>query len=363
MVEIFINGRFLTQPMTGVQRYATELVKALDRLIDRGEIDTQRFSYSMVVPRGTELTLDLRRIPVRVVGRLSGYLWEQVELPWHVRRGFLVNLCNMAPLLKRRQSVTIHDAAVFVMPETFSFVFRSWYRLALKYLSKHDAQVIIVSAFAGGDLARFLSPRTERMAVVHHGGEHLDAIQPDDRFPATVGLGETPFLLTVGSMNRRKNFASIIEAVRLIEGAEFVVAVTGTVNPKVFGNISTVWPQGFRHVGHVSDNQLKALYMSARAFIFPSFYEGFGLPALEAMACGCPVIAADIPSLREVCGDAAVYCDPYRPLDIAEKIRLVMADKMLRDDLRRRGLERARLFTWEKCARETAAIIHRAAAG
>lgn len=112
-------------------------------------------------------------------------------------------------------------------------------------------------------------------------------------------------------------------------------------------------------MGYVSDAELRALYEHAACFVYPSFYEGFGLPPLEAMACGCPVIVSNAASLPEVCGDAALYCNPCSPEDIAEKISLLMADPRLREDLRQKGLERAKQFTWEKCARETFAIIEK----
>lgn len=103
--------------------------------------------------------------------------------------------------------------------------------------------------------------------------------------------------------------------------------------------------------------ELASLYRAAVCLLFPSFYEGFGLPALEAMAHGCPVVASDIPALREVCGDAAVYCNPHDPSDIAERILMVASDSQLRERLRRFGLARAREFSWEKCARQTLAIL------
>ena len=116
-------------------------------------------------------------------------------------------------------------------------------------------------------------------------------------------------------------------------------------------------PDFVRHLGYVSDGDLKALYEAAACFVYPSFYEGFGLPPLEAMACGCPVIVSRAASLPEVCGDAALYCDPTDPRDIAKQMSDLVFDDILRARLRERGLQRAQQFSWEKCARETWAVI------
>jgi glycosyltransferase involved in cell wall biosynthesis len=107
----------------------------------------------------------------------------------------------------------------------------------------------------------------------------------------------------------------------------------------------------------VSDDELKSLYANAACFIYPSLYEGFGLPPLEAMSSGCPVIAACAGSLPEVCGDAALYCNPRSPQDIADKIKMMMGDEALRKELRSRGFSRIKNFTWEKCTKETLSVI------
>jgi glycosyltransferase involved in cell wall biosynthesis len=130
-----------------------------------------------------------------------------------------------------------------------------------------------------------------------------------------------------------------------ITGDETVVAEAATLGDRV------------RFTGYVGDDLLRQYFAHADALVLPSLYEGFGLPPLEAMACRCPVIVSNAASLPEVCGDAALYCDPHDPTDIADKIRQLTNDMNLQDALRQRGLERAKQFTWEKCAQETLAVI------
>lgn len=125
---IYINARFLTQAVTGVQRYAIELVKSIDSLIDRGELNTSELKFILLSPSGRIHSLNLKHIKILEVGSLRGHLWEQLELPFYARKGLLMNLCNTAPILKRNQIITIHDAAVYAVPQTYSFAFRAWYK-------------------------------------------------------------------------------------------------------------------------------------------------------------------------------------------------------------------------------------------
>jgi glycosyltransferase involved in cell wall biosynthesis len=170
-------------------------------------------------------------------------------------------------------------------------------------------------------------------------------------------LDRRPFVLAVSSTSPNKNFRSVVRALESLEGVDFDVVIAGGTNPRVFGSQAGSLPASVRHVGYVSDGELRALYEHAACFVYPSFYEGFGLPPLEAMACGCPAIVSEAASMPEVCGEAVLYCDPHDPIDIAEKLRRLMDDARLQSRLRQRGLQRAELFSWRRCARETLAVI------
>jgi glycosyltransferase involved in cell wall biosynthesis len=158
-------------------------------------------------------------------------------------------------------------------------------------------------------------------------------------------------------MSPHKNFSALIEAVKIIGEADFEIYIVGGGNTSVFKNSTIQLPTNVMLLGYVADEELKELYRNANCFIYPSLYEGFGLPPLEAMYNGCPVIVARSGALPEVCGDAAFYCDPYDPEDIAEKICLMMTNDNLRNEFREKGLSQARLYTWEKCARATLSTI------
>lgn len=356
-MQIYINARFLTQSITGVQRYAVELIKALDALIGKGEIDSKRYSFCLLAPMDVKYELELKHIPLRRVGYLSGHLWEQIELPFHARGGLLVSLCNSGPLLRPKQIVTIHDASIFIIPESYSFLFRSLYKLLLPILGRVAKYVITVSNFAKSDLEKHCHINSNKILVIYHGKEHV--LSSHARLPGIDTLASTGgrFVLAVGSLTYNRNFHSAIKAMDLLGDDSYKLVIAGGSSSKIFGENQLQYAYQVIYLGNMSIGELRALYEKATCLLVPSFYESFGFPALEAMACGCPVIASNIGSLPEICGDAAIYCDPHDVKDIAAKIKMVMSNEELREKMRQKGLERAKLYSWEKCARETFGVM------
>ena len=291
------------------------------------------------------------------VGRLRGHAWEQLELPRYTRGSFLLNLCNTAPVGKTRQAVTIHDAAVYGVPQAYSRTFRALYKTLLPTLSRTAQSIVTVSEFSKRELIRYCHVPEDKITVVYLGKEHLFSQEADARVFAKHGFGTKPFLLAVSSLSPSKNFAGLVRALTKLGETHFDVVIAGGTNPAVFSRHTDPLPRSVKYLGYVSEGELRALYEGATGFVHPAFYEGFGLPPLEAMACGCPVIASNAASLPEVCGDAALYCDPHNPQDMADKIEWLMGDEALRNRLRQRGLGRARMFSWDTCARETLGVL------
>jgi len=357
MQNIIINGRFLSQAVTGVQRYALGVVKALDDLLDSGVIDPGLYSFTLLAPKDIRYRPDLRHIDIEVVGRLKGHLWEQVELPLYADKRVLVNLCTPAPLIKRNQVVMIHDAATYACPDEFSTAFRTWYKIMLYGLCKRAAKVVTVSNFSKKELAHYCKTDETNIHVVYPGIDHFNQTQADESVLQKYDLSGKKFVLAVSSLSPRKNFLRLVDAIATLGDTDLDLVVVGGSNHKVFNRIGLESRNRVKWLSSINDKELKALYGSAYCFAFPSWYEGFGLPPIEAMLCGCPVVAANRASLPEVCGEAALYCDPYDPQDIAGKIRLLWNNASLRDDLQARGLARASVFTWEKCAQDMWFII------
>ena len=331
---IYVNGRFLSQKLSGVQRFATELTIAL----------SHHFGSRLVVlaPPGASST----DFPVRTVGSGSGQGWEQVQLPWFARDGLLLNLGNTAPLSVGTQLVTIHDAGVYAAPEAYSRLFRLWYKILHARLARSQAGLVTVSLSARSDLSLFLKISPGRIGVVSEGADHMDRIKPDESILARLPPGR--FVLAVGNLAAHKNLSSLsLLAERLRRrGAQLVI--TGNMQGSAFAAGSADIPRAAHYAGRVSDAELRALYQQAVCLVLPSRYEGFGLPAVEAMACGCPVVAARIPALVETCGGAAIYCDPASPDDIANKVETLFENAIFPGQLRILGQTRAEQLTWKR---------------
>ncbi len=320
-----------------MQRYATEISK---RLKDA------RPDVRFLTPKGVKHGALAEQLGAEVVGRLSGHAWEQLELPLLTRGGPLLSLCNTGPLAHPRQVVTLHDAAAFAVPEAYSAAFRALYRVIFTGL-KHTARgLLTVSQFSQRELGRYCGLRPERVQVVYEGREHIFAAPADPGILARHNLLERPFLLAVGSSSPHKNFGTLVRALELLRETDFGVVIAGGSNPRVHAATGTL-PEGVTHVGFVSDGELRALYEHAAGFVHPAYYEGFGIPPLEAMTLGCPVLVSNAASLPEICGDAALYFDPFSEADLADKIQTFMQDSSLQTRLRRAGRAQAERFSWE----------------
>ena len=338
-----INGRFFGQPTTGVQRYAREVVGAIDGLLSAaGRHGT------VLAPHGGDIPA-MRAIAVRRAGPSCGHLWEQAVLPsrW---RGPLLNLCNTAPVVRSHQVVCMHDANVFRMPESYGRSFRALYRTLQPLLARRSSRIATVSRDAARQLASHLPIRAEDVVVLPNGHEH--ALRWNAA-AATVFDGrpqERPFVLLLGSRARHKNAGLILGLAGALDdlGLDLLVAGGGA---GIFAADRLGDGPNVRWLGKVSDDDLALLFSRALCLAFPSFTEGFGLPILEAMALGCPVISSDRASMPEVCGDAALMAAPDDPAAWLAHVAALASSESLRDELRVRGRHQAALFSWTATAR------------
>ncbi|QGQ94415.1 glycosyltransferase family 1 protein [Paenibacillus psychroresistens] len=360
-MKIYINARFLTQTTTGVQRYAHEFVKALDALLEEGEIDRTVYQFILLSPKQVLYEPNLRHITLKKIGFASGHFWEQLLLPFFTKGSLLLNLCNTGPMLKRKQIATIHDTAVFVNPDSFSMAFRLFYKLIQTSLGLFSRKIVTVSNFSKTQLIQHCHIKAHKISIVNGGKEHMLELIADERILAQHQLLSKRYVLAVSSMNPSKNFANIVRAFQLLQNVDYEIVIAGGTNARVFGNLAIPSSDKVKLLGYVSDVELKTLYEHAACFIFPSFYEGFGLPPLEAMTCGSPVIVSLAASLPEVCGEASLYCNPYSPMDMAFQIERLMNDPDLQQNMRLKGLERAKQFTWQTCARRMFHVIEEVA--
>ena len=353
MSPIAVNGRFLTQKTTGVQRFAAEITGALDRMVAEGACPPVR----LLAPSGADASA-FPHLAAERFGRLRGQAWEQVELPARARGSVLVSLGNTAPLpAGRRQAVVIHDAGVFDTPGSYSRAFRAWYRTLHAALARCGARLLTVSEFSRGRIAQNLGIDAARIGVLPEGGEHILRAPADPTVLARHGLEPGRFAFAVGTRAAHKGLGGLPEVVAALAARGMRMAVAGSTDPGVYRNAADPSGAAVVALGRVTDAELRALYENALCLVFPSRYEGFGLPPLEAMACGCPVLAAAAGAVPEVCGEAALWFDADGPRRPAEALQRLLAEPGLADDLRRRGLARAAGYSWRGAAERLLSLL------
>ena len=348
-----INGRFLTRPSSGVDRFAIELLRAW-LPICRGTRPVR-----LMMPCASSSTdhkaLDL---DIEYVGMLGGHAWEQFDLPRHCRGEMLLNLCNTGPARRKRQLVVLHDASAMVNPRDFTAAFRSWYRWLFASVMKRANIVATVSEFSASELMRHVGGRGANLEIVYEGGEHILRVEPDRQVLHRLGIADRPYVLAVGNRTPTKNFLGVAKAASLLADMDLKVVAAGGSNSRVFAG-TELPTSNLVLAGYVTDGELRALYEGASCFVYPSFYEGFGLPPLEAMHCGCPVIVSNCAAMPEVCGSAALYCDPYDPSNIASQLRRVLTSRQLRSEMQEAGYAQAGRFSWARAAAQFEDILLR----
>jgi glycosyltransferase involved in cell wall biosynthesis len=290
-------------------------------------------------------------------GVLKGHAWEQIELPWIARDGVLASFCSSGPWFKDRQSITVHDASVFRVPNAFSWRFRTWYRLMIRRIVRHAPRTMVVSDFSAREAQVCFGASAERLDVVSEGWQHFERAESDPSVLTRHGLSSRGYVLAVSSPTSNKNFALVSRAMQALRDLPLQFAVAGAADARVFAMEDGSAEGPVTRLGYVSDAELKTLYQNAMCFVFPSTYEGFGLPPLEAMALGCPVVVSRIEAVREVCGDAALYFDPGDANALAALLRRLFTARGELEQMRQRGRERAAEFSWSESARKSLASI------
>lgn len=304
MENIVINGRFLTQNITGVQRVAHEIVRELDNIVIKGEV-------KIIAPKNIVQDMSyLKNIEVEAKGFLSGHLWEQIELPYFLKKSqILINFCNTAPIITP-SIVMIHDIQTKVHPEFFSKKFSFWYNF-LHYLNVKNAdKILTVSDFSKKEIMKYYGKKDSDIEVIYNGWQHISRVKEDEKIISKLNLKDKEFYLAVGSMSPNKNFKYIVDLA--IDNPNDTFVIVGNFDGRIFkgtklnnGKLNNVI-----FTGYLEDSQLKALFREAKVFIYPSFYEGFGIPPLEALACGTDILVSNTSCLPEIFEDSANYLNP-----------------------------------------------------
>lgn len=371
-MRIAIDATSVPRQRAGAGTYIYNLVQTL------AQVDRDNTYFVFAKPEtfdGRALQGDdFRLVPVRLPSRLARMLWEQVMLPLHLRRlgvDVLHSPHYTTPLASAgwRRVVTIHDVTFFLLPRRYPVLRRLYFQGASRAGARLAALAIAVSETVKGDVVRYLGLPAERVRVVPlAAGPGFHPLEDSARMEAVRDRYGLPprFILSVGTLEPGKNQTTLVRAFHRLKGKGLeqglvIAGQKGWMYEKLFRLVDGLGLRDeVRFVGYVPADDLVAVYNMADLFVFPSLYEGFGLPPLEAMACGLPVVASSAPALAEVLNGAAILVTPSDVDALAEASARALGDRRLRSRLRRQGLERASQFSWQRTARGTVAAYEAA---
>jgi len=371
-MRIAFNAQLLSAPRFGIWTYVFNLLNGLHELdtandytvfssSDKTDIFKSRFN---VIRSSFDTSAPYTRI-----------LWEHLAMPFILNRNdidIFHNPDHVLPILpvKAKKIITVHDLSFYKFPGTFPFMKRNYKRVLTPRSVRLADKIIAVSSSTKEDIVELFGIDRKKIEVVHIGvSEEFTKIEDADaleRSRKKLGLPEK-FVLYLGTIEKRKNLERLIDAFVLASrrgGFPHKLVIAGKKGWLYKGLLKKIDDNGLKDgvilASDIKQSDLPILYNLAELFIYPSIYEGFGLPVLEAMACGTPVITSNTSSLPEVAGDAAVLVDPYNIEEIAHNISKLLYDKELCKTMSGKGIERAKSFTWERCARNTVEVYKKA---
>lgn len=371
MKKVLIDAVSLLSPLTGIGRYTYEISCRLQKL-SKGKYEIF-FNYgyhakelygldkqSTTEQKAKKLQSFIKKFPLLKKLSRSFYLFitkfYRTEYDLYFQPNFIPN----SNIKAKKLICTVHDFSFMLQPHWHTKELIDHYNKKFFSLIKKADHIITGSNFTKQEIIDYMQIPQDKISVIYHGVNHkLYKPYPQNELQDTKAKFDLPkkFLLFVGSIEPRKNLLTLLKAYNLLTNEEkgelplILVGFKGWKNREIMQEIEKN-KEYIRYLGYVTDNQLAHIYNLATVFIYPSLYEGFGLPPLEAMACGTPVIVSSVASLPEVCGDAAIYIEPTDHIDIKNKILVIAKDEKLREELSQKSKAQAALFSWEKSAIE-----------
>lgn len=371
MKKILIDAVSLLSPLTGIGRYTYEISCRLQKL-SKGKYEIF-FNYgyhskelygvdkqSTTEQKAKKLQSFIKKFPLLKKLSRSFYLFitkfYRVEYDLYFQPNFIPN----SNIKAKKLICTVHDFSFMLQPHWHTKELIEHYDKNFFKLIKKADHIITGSNFTKQEIIDYMQIPQDKISVIYHGVNHeLYKPYQQNELQETKAKFDLPkkFLLFVGSIEPRKNLLTLLKAYNLLTNDEkgelplILVGFKGWENREIMQEIEKN-REYIRYLGFVSDSELAHIYNLATVFIYPSLYEGFGLPPLEAMACGTPVIVSNVSSLPEVCGDAAIYIEPTDHIDIKNKILVIAKDEKLREELSQKSKAQAAFFSWEKSAIE-----------
>lgn len=314
MNQFCINGRFCSQRITGVQRYAFEIIRELDKIVPANFLELVVAKDAINIPA-------CKNITVTRLGGDAGVFWEQVVFPHYVKKQKKIplNFCGVSSLALSGYSF-IHDIKYIRHPEFFSWFARYWYRFAFNRVVHRAKHIFTVSEFSKKEIVDYYKIPEQNITVANSSWQHIDRIEEDGKALEKYHLTSGKYYFAMSSLEPNKNFKWIANTAASNTNDVFVIA--GAINNKVFSQTNGfIIPNNLQLIGYVSDEEAKTLMHNCKAFIFPSFYEGFGLPPLEALASGCEkIVLSDILVHHEIYSELASYINPNQITTMITKL-------------------------------------------
>ena len=304
-----INGQFTARRMTGQERFAYEIITELDKICKKDE-------YELIVPKDAKNVPKLVNIPIIKYGKAKGSLWEQTFFAWYVikNKAISLNLCSVMPLLKPG-IICIHDLSYKVNPQYFKTPYAKisqwWHKIQYHFTWHFSPIIFTVSEYSKQQMIDIYHVRPDKIVVIGNGWEHFNKIKDDESLKERKPeLFIKPYFFSLGSLAPNKNIQWILKVAKLHPQYNFLIA--GNASLKAYGEDYTEYGNpNVKFLGYISDGEIKYLMRHCKAFIFPSFFEGFGIPPLEALSVKANIILAKSSCLPEIFGDSAYYIDPY----------------------------------------------------
>lgn len=360
-------SRLAVDKRTGTENYALQIIRGLAQTSP--DSLTLYFNQPPGLPLLEELQLS-RSIEIKSL--LFKRLWTHYRLSREMLTqppDCLFVPAHVLPLVHPARSVvTLHDLGYLYHPEAHPTKARLYLDISTRWSAIQARKIIAVSQATKTDLVQHYGIAPEKISVIYHGydKERFQPVANSAVLQAVrqrYGLSSNRFFFYIGTLQPRKNLLRLLEAFeRLIKTPEFadvkllLGGKPGWLSKSILEKAATM-PDKVLLPGYIADTDLPALYSAAAAFVFPSLYEGFGMPVLEALACGCPVVCANSSSLPEVAGEAALYHHPLDSVALEFRLRQILTEPSLTEALRQKGLAQAAKFSWEKCAAETAQLF------
>ncbi len=321
------------QPRTGVEEYTYQLIKHLTMLKQAKKHRFILYSHKKLkwpFPMWTQ---------IRLAAEMALNKPDVLFIPVHV-----------LPLIHPKNSVvTIHGLEYEYCPKTYPYNHLKYLRWSTKYTLKHARKIIAVSENTKKDLIELYKGNPDKIEVVYHGFKHVR--------PLGSNINMDPYILFIGRIEIRKNIHGLIKAFELLKKRYKVPHKLVLAGPIPRSGIFDTKRSDLKFLGYVSEQEKLQLFQNAEMFILPSFYEGFGMPILEAQSSGCPVITSNISSMPEVAGQGALLINPKNIEEIAEMMYKIISDSQLKKDLIEKGYENIKRFSWQKCAQETLNVL------